>query len=167
MGEHRIIVIEDQEDLATLYEQSLTNEGYRVTKAYTGEEGVAEFQSEGADALLLDMTLPEMNGVQTLQEIRAINANVPVIIATGETSDNIRRNCERLGVQAYLSKPVDYTELSKVLRRALADPKVNTEEYQVVTMRLPTRIIKCLTGLDENLERAVTKICEEKFKPHA
>lgn len=164
MGEHRIIVIEDQEDLAALYERSLAKDGYRVTKAYTGEEGVAEFRSEGADAVLLDMTLPEMNGVQALQEIRAINANVPVIVATGETSDEIRQSCERLGVQAYLSKPVDYKELSRALRLALSDRKVNTEEYQVVTLRLPTRIIKSLSALDPNLEIAVTRICEEQFK---
>ncbi|MCA1591735.1 MAG: response regulator [Acidobacteria bacterium] len=163
MGEHRIIVIEDQEDLAALYERTLTKQGYRVTKAYTGEEGLAEFQDGGADAILLDMTLPEMNGVQTLQEIRALNANVPVIVATGETSDEIRQNCERLGVQAYLTKPVDHTELSAVLRRTLADPKVNTEEYVVVTLRLHKNVVKRLTSLDENLERAVTQICEDRL----
>jgi len=164
MGEHRIIVIEDQEDLAALYERTLAKEGYRVTKAYTGEEGVAEFQSGGADAILLDMTLPEMNGVQTLREIRAINANVPVIVATGETSDDIRQSCERLGVRAYLSKPVDYAELNSTLRGALEDPKVNTAEYLVVTLRLSKSVVACLTNLDENLERAVTQICEERFK---
>lgn len=164
MREHRIIVIEDQEDLAALYDATFKKEGYKVIKAYTGEEGVAEFQAGGADAILLDMTLPEMHGIQTLQEIRAINASIPVVVATGETSEETRKSCERLGVQAYLSKPVEHKELLAAIRRALSDPKTVTEEYQVVTLRLPTRVIKCLTGLDENLERAVTLICEEKFK---
>jgi DNA-binding response OmpR family regulator len=160
----RILVIEDQEDLASLYESSLSKEGYRVTKAYTGEEGVAVFEDEGADAVMLDMTLPEMNGLQALREIRALNANVPVVVVTGETSEDIRRQCERLGVHDYLSKPVDYDRLSAALRRALDDPKTTTEEYQVVTLRLPSRIVKCLSGLDANIERAVEIICEEKFK---
>ena len=164
MGGKRVLVIEDQEDLAALYESALRKEGYGVAKAYTGEEGVALFEDNGADAVVLDMTLPEMHGVHTLQSIRSLNTNVPVVVVTGETDDEIRRQCERLGVQQYLSKPADYRDIMDALRRALSDPKTTTEEYQVVTLRLPTRIVRCLMGLDENIERAVELICEEKFK---
>ena len=164
MGGRRVLVIEDQEDLAALYESALNREGYEVSKAYTGEEGVAFFEDNGADAVVLDMTLPEMHGVQTLQTIRKLNANVPVVVVTGETSAETRHQCERLGVQQYLSKPADYRDIMDALRRALSDPKTTTEEYQVVTLRLPTRIVRCLMGLDENIERAVELICEEKFK---
>jgi DNA-binding response OmpR family regulator len=165
MGGQRVLVIEDQEDLAELYEHALRKEGYEVSKAYTGEEGVALFEDNGADAVVLDMTLPEMHGVQTLQTIRNLNANVPVVVVTGETSDETRQQCERLGVQQYLAKPADYRDIMGALGRALSDPKTTTEEYQVVTLRLPSRIIKCLTGINENIERAVELICEEKFKP--
>ena len=164
MAAQRVLVIEDQEDLAALYESALAKDGYKVSKAYTGEEGVAVFEDNGADAVMLDMTLPEMHGVQTLQAIRKLNANVPVVVVTGETSDETRQQCERLGVQRYLSKPADYRDILSALRRALSDPKTTTEEYQVVTLRLPSRIMKCLAGIDENIERAVELICEEKFK---
>jgi DNA-binding response OmpR family regulator len=159
-----ILVIEDQEDLAALYESALTREGYRVSKAYTGEEGVAAFQDEGADAVLLDMTLPEMNGVKTLQQIRALDANVPVVVATGETSEETRQQCARLGVHEYLTKPVEHTRLAAALRRALEDPMTTTEEYEVVTLRLPRSIVRALTSADESIERAVTRLCEEKLK---
>ncbi|HEV2860703.1 MAG TPA: response regulator [Pyrinomonadaceae bacterium] len=164
MGSHSVLVIEDQEDLAALYEKALGDDGFRVLKAYTGEEGVALFEDHGADAVMLDMTLPEMHGLQTLQEIRSRNANVPVVVVTGESSDETRQACERLGVQGYLAKPADHRQIISALRRALDDPKTTTEEYQVVTLRLPTRIVRCLMGLDENIERAVELICEEKFK---
>jgi DNA-binding response OmpR family regulator len=164
MGEQRVLVIEDQEDLAALYESALEQDGFRVAKAYTGEEGVAIFEDRGADAVMLDMTLPEMHGLKTLQALRDLNANVPVVVVTGETSEETRRQCERLGVQGYFAKPADYREIIAALRRALSDPKTTTEEYQVVTLRLPSRIVKCLMGLDENIERAVELICEEKFK---
>ena len=164
MGENRVLVIEDQEDLAALYESALSKDGFRVMKAYTGEEGVALFEDRGADAVMLDMTLPEMHGLQTLQALRNLNANIPVVVVTGETSDETRRTCERLGVQEYLSKPAYQRDITAALRGALADPKTTTEEYQVVTLRLPSRIVKCLMGLDENIERAVELICEEKFK---
>jgi DNA-binding response OmpR family regulator len=164
MGVQRVLVIEDQEDLAALYESALAGEGFEVSKAYTGEEGVALFEDNGADAVVLDMTLPEMHGVQTLQQIRGMNTNVPVVVVTGETSDETRRQCERLGVHEYLSKPADHNRILAALRRAIADPKTVTEEYEVVTLRLPSRIVKCLAGIDENIERAVEIICEEKFK---
>ena len=164
MGGKRVLVVEDQEDLAALYEAALVKEGFEVSKAYTGEEGVAIFEDKGADAVVLDMTLPEMHGLQALQTIRGLNANVPVVVVTGETSAETRHQCERLGVQQYLSKPADYRDILDAIRHALADPKTVTEEYQLVTLRLPTRIVRCLMGLDENLERAVELICEEKFK---
>ena len=164
MGGQRILVVEDQEDLAALYESALRKEGFEVSKAYTGEEGVALFEDDGADAVVLDLTLPEMHGLQALQQIRALNARVPVVVVTGETSDETRRQCERLGVQEYLSKPAGHDRIIAALRRALSDPKTTTEEYEVVTLRLPTRIVRCLSGVDENIERAVELICEERFK---
>ena len=163
MGGQRVLVIEDQEDLAALYEQALAKEGYAVSKAYTGEEGVGLFEDNGADAVVLDMTLPEMHGVKTLQTIRGLNANVPVVVVTGETSDETRRQCERLGIRDYLPKPVHPDDLLRTIRHALADEKTLTEEYEVVTLRLPARVIRCLSGIDENLERAVTLVCEEKM----
>ncbi|MBC7933209.1 MAG: response regulator [Rubrivivax sp.] len=164
MGSVRVLVIEDQEDLATLYESALREAGFDVAKAYTGEEGWAIFEDDGADAVVMDMTLPEMHGLQTLQKIRTHNTNVPVVVVTGETSDDTRRQCERLGVQQYLAKPADHNDIIKALRRALNDPKTTTEEYEVVTLRLPSRVVKCLMGFDENLERAVERLCEEKLK---
>ena len=164
MSRPRIIVIEDQEDLAALYEATLSEAGYEVFKAYTGEEGAAEFAANGADAILLDMTLPEMNGLQTLQEIRATDTGVPVVVATGESSRETREQCERLGVHDYLAKPTPHDALIAAFRRALDSSRTPTDEYEVVTLRLPTRIIKCLSSVDSNLERAVTIVCEEKFK---
>lgn len=164
MNARRVLVIEDQEDLAELYESSLTGEGFRVTKAYTGEEGIAFYEDEGADIILLDMTLPEMNGIQVLQKIRDLNTNIPVVVVTGETNAETRQQCERLGVQEYMEKPVKSEALTTVLHRALNDPKTATEEYEVVTLRLSKRIIQCLTSIDQNLERAVEMICAEKMK---
>jgi DNA-binding response OmpR family regulator len=160
VGKHRILVIEDQEDLAELYESSLEKAGYEVTNAYTGEEGVAEFEANGADAVLLDMTLPEMHGTKVLEEIRNLSASVPVVVITGETLAESRNVCNRLGVQEYLSKPPDYDDMLKAFERALSSPTTD-EQYMVVTMRLPVSVLQTLTDVDPNLERAITRICDE------
>jgi DNA-binding response OmpR family regulator len=160
VGKHRILVIEDQEDLAELYESSLERAGYEVTNAYTGEEGVAEFEANGADAVLLDMTLPEMHGTKVLEEIRNLSAGVPVVVVTGETLAESRDVCNRLGVQDYLSKPPDHDALLKAFERALSSPSTD-EQYMVVTMRLPARVLRILTDVDPNIERAITRVCDE------
>ena len=159
MTEHCILVIEDQEDLAELYEASLKGAGYKARVAFTGEEGIAEFRANGADAVLLDMTLPEMHGTQVLHEIRSANAGVPVIVISAETSEQLREQCERLGVQAYLSKPVNYDALLTALKLALETPP---EDAELVTLRLPSRVIQQLTEVDPNLERAITQLIEER-----
>ena len=138
---------------------TLKKAGYRVRNAYTGEEGIAEFKANGADAIVLDMTLPEMHGVQVLREIRAISAKLPVIIVTGETHDDLRAQCERLGAHEYLSKPPDFEALLAAIARALETP---LEEVEVVTLRLSARVVEQLSAIDSNLERAITRLVDEQ-----
>jgi DNA-binding response OmpR family regulator len=160
MSEHCILIVEDQEDLAELYEASLEKAGYKVRIAYTGEEGIGEFKANGADAILLDMTLPEMHGSQVLLEIRTLDASVPVIVITGEENEQLREQCERLGVHDYLAKPVDYDLMLQAVGIALESPP---EAAEIVTLRLPLRIIQKLAEIDTNLERAITHLCEENL----
>jgi two-component system, cell cycle response regulator CtrA len=159
LSKHCILVIEDQEDQAELYEATLKKAGYRVRNAYTGEEGIAEFRANGADVILLDMTLPEMHGVQVLREIRTTSANVPVIVVTGETHDELRAQCERLGAHEYLSKPPDFDALLAAIARSLEDTH---EEAEVLTLRLPVRVVAQLSAIDSNLERAITQLVDEQ-----
>jgi DNA-binding response OmpR family regulator len=159
VDEHCILVIEDQEDLAELYKATLRTAGYKVRTAYTGEEGFAEFKANGADVILLDMTLPEMNGAQVLREIRALNASVPVIVVTGEGSAELRRQCERLGVQEYLSKPPDYDEMLSAIERSIESPR---EEAEVVILRLTKPMLSQLSDIDPNIERAITILLDER-----
>lgn len=159
MAEHCILVIEDQEDLAELYEATLEKAGYKVRNAFSGEEGIAEFEANSADLVLLDMTLPEMHGTQVLRQIRAINASVPVIVVTAEENDQLREQCKRLGVQDYLAKPVNYEALLMAVQLALDAP---AEEAEVITVRLPARVIKQLNEIESDLERAITQLVEER-----
>ncbi|HEX8843968.1 MAG TPA: response regulator [Pyrinomonadaceae bacterium] len=159
MAEHCILVIEDQEDLAELYETTLRKAGYLVRNAFTGEEGIAEFQAAGADVVLLDMTLPEMHGTQVLREIRNLDANVPVIVVSAESSAQLREQCERLGVQDYLSKPINYEAMLAAIELAIETP---SEEAEIITLRLPSRVIRLLNEMDTNLERAITQLAEER-----
>lgn len=155
-----VLVIEDQEDLAALYENALRAAGYRVSNAYSGEEGIAEYDAEGADAVILDMTLPEMNGTTTLEELRRRNASLPVVVVTGETNEALRADCERLGVIDYLPKPPDYQQIINALSQAI-ELKA-TRNFEVVTVRLPRHIIESLKHTDAQIERAIAHWYEER-----
>jgi DNA-binding response OmpR family regulator len=159
MSEHCILVIEDQEDLAELYKETLGKAGYKVRNALSGEEGIAEFQASGADVVLLDMTLPEMHGTEVLREIRNTNASVPVIVITAEENEQLREQCERLGVHDYLAKPVNYDAMLTAIQLALESPP---EKAELITLRLTSEIIRQLTEIDSNLERAITQLVEDR-----
>jgi DNA-binding response OmpR family regulator len=159
MSEHCILVIEDQEDLAELYQATLSKAGYKVRNAFSGEEGIAEFQASGANVVLLDMTLPEMHGTEVLREIRNINASVPVIVITAEENDQLREQCERLGVHDYLAKPVNYDAMLMAIQLALETPP---EKAELITLRLTSHVIQQLTEIDSNLERAITQLIEAR-----
>jgi DNA-binding response OmpR family regulator len=161
MKQDCILVIEDQEDLAAIYETILEAEGYGVRKTHSGEEGVAEFRAHGADLVLLDMTLPEMNGTQVLREIRQLDPNVPFVILTGVDDERLREQCSSMGVHGYLTKPPDFDTLIATIRAALTTPR---EDAEVITLRLPLRITSHLRSIDSNLERAITLLVTREFE---
>jgi DNA-binding response OmpR family regulator len=138
-------------------EATLKKAGYKVRSAFTGEEGIAEFRAGGADVVLLDMTLTEMHGTEVLSEIRKLNASVPIIVITAEENEQLREQSERLGVQDYLAKPVNYEAMLAAIKLAIEIPP---EEAEIITLRLPSRIVRELTGIDPNLERAITQLIE-------
>ncbi len=122
----KVLIVEDDEGISDFVELELKHEGYETVLAKTGREGLEKFESENPDMVLLDVMLPELNGLEVLRRIRA-KSNVPVILETarGETIDKI--NGLNSGADDYISKPFEIEELlarmNAVLRRATS-PKV-------------------------------------------
>ena len=122
----KVLIVEDDEGISEFVELELKHEGYETVLAKSGREGLEKFESENPDMVLLDVMLPEMNGLEVLRRIRS-KSNVPVILETarGETIDKI--NGLNSGADDYISKPFEIEELlarmNAVRRRANA-PKV-------------------------------------------
>ena len=125
-----ILVMEDEDALATLLQYNLEKEGYDVTVAADGEEGMLQIDERQPDLVLLDWMLPKLSGIEVCRRIRgkAETRNLPIIMLTarGEEGDRIRGL--DAGADDYVSKPFSPTELvariRAVLRRirpALAD----------------------------------------------
>src|SRR5579884_3694545 len=128
MAETRtILVVDDEPDLLHAVRLYLEMEGYQVITATNGEEALEKLRTRLPDLVVLDVMMPEMNGFETLEEIRRVS-NVPVIMLTvkGEESDKVRGLS--LGADDYVTKPFSQRELlsriQAVLRRAEMPPFV-------------------------------------------
>jgi CheY-like chemotaxis protein len=95
--------------------------GFRVLSAVNGRHGVEVFQEHEAEVavVLLDMTMPEMNGEETFREIRRIRADVPVILSSGYNEIEATRRFTSKGLAGFLQKPFTPKELGQKLALAL------------------------------------------------
>ncbi|MBK1969626.1 MULTISPECIES: phosphate regulon transcriptional regulator PhoB [Brevundimonas] len=129
-----ILVMEDEDALATLLQYNLEKEGYDVAVAADGEEGMLQIDERTPDLILLDWMLPKLSGIEVCRRIRgrAETRNLPIIMLTarGEETDRVRGL--DTGADDYMTKPFSMTELTAriraVLRRirpGLADDRVN------------------------------------------
>jgi DNA-binding response OmpR family regulator len=109
---HRILIIEDNPDLAFGLRATLEIEGYAVDVASDGRAGLASVRSGHPDLIILDLMMPEMNGYQVLRTLREDNDQTPVLILTarGEEADKVLGF--RLGADDYVTKPFGRLELS-------------------------------------------------------
>ena len=120
----RILVVEDERDIAALVAYHLTKEGYRVRTAEGGAEALEAAAAERPDLLVLDLMLPGFSGYEVLQEIRrrAELAEVPVVVLTARRDEADRVKGLELGADDYITKPFSPRELvlrvAAVLRRA-------------------------------------------------
>jgi two-component system, OmpR family, alkaline phosphatase synthesis response regulator PhoP len=118
----RILVVEDNEDLAFGLRNNLEIEGYEVVTAKDGKAGLATFGETHPDLVILDLMLPEMDGFRVLRTLRENGATTPVLVLTarGEESDKVRGL--RFGADDYVTKPFGLLELlarvEALLRRA-------------------------------------------------
>jgi len=102
----RVLLIEDDEDLAEMYRLRLAADGYAVVIAPDGEDGVAAARSQAPDLIFLDVRLPRLDGVQVLERLRASPeaCEIPVIVLTSYGEPEIRSRCLGLGALDYLVK---------------------------------------------------------------
>jgi two-component system, OmpR family, phosphate regulon response regulator PhoB len=120
----RILVVEDERDIAALVAYHLTKEGYRVRTAEGGHEALEAARAEKPDLMILDLMLPGFSGYEVLQEMRRRPelADVPVVVLTARRDEADRVKGLELGADDYVTKPFSPRELvlrvSAVLRRS-------------------------------------------------
>lgn len=118
MGE-RILIVEDEKNIARVLELELTFEGYETGVALTGSEGLIQFRERDWDLVLLDLMLPEIHGLDVLKRIRASDAAIPVILLTAKNDVKDKVAGLDLGANDYVTKPFEIEELLARIRACL------------------------------------------------
>ena len=113
-----ILIADDDTNLALLYEQELTDAGYRVQVVHDARAAIAQVQSDPPDLLVLDVRMPGMDGIEALNKILGINNQLPVILNTAYS--NHKDNYLTWSADAYVVKSSDITELKKAIQDVLA-----------------------------------------------
>ena len=115
----RILVMEDDYDVAQLVQIYLQEEGYRVAVAQDGHTGLAQFFSSGADLVIVDLKMPRVDGWEVCAQLRAVST-LPIIILTAYAFAADRARGLSLGVDDYLCKPFNGAELLARVQAALS-----------------------------------------------
>lgn len=171
----RLLIIEDEESYrdATVY--MLQREGFDVAEAADGVAGLAEFDRNGADLVLLDLMMPGMAGTEVCRQLRA-RGNVPVIMVTARDSEIDKVVGLELGADDYVTKPFSHRELvariRAVLRRGqesellpevieVGEVRMDVERHEVVVrgqqVRLALKEFELLELLLRNAGRVMTR----------
>src|SRR5262249_45445864 len=116
----RVLVVDDEPLVRSHVRRLLTLQGFSVDDAPDGKAGLDAIHRSRPDVVLLDMMLPDLDGVEVVERLRASGVNVPVVLCSGDL-DAARRRCPDTGlVQGMLQKPFDRSQLLEAIEHARA-----------------------------------------------
>ena len=123
----RILIVDDEEDIAFSISRRLAAEGYEVICAEDGAEGLRRAQTESPDLILLDLMLPKMDGYKVCRLLKFDERykQIPVIILSARSQQEDIALGSETGAEAYLTKPCDTGELLEKIRELLEAPARN------------------------------------------
>ncbi len=139
-----VLVIEDEAKVVDFISKGLDEEGYTVTAAYTGKQGLDLLKAHKYDIVLLDLMIPEIDGLKVLRNMRAWGINTPVLIITAKSSkEDVVRGLDT-GSDDYLTKPFSFEELlarMRALLRRSAAREGHTLKYAELTLNPYSRVL--------------------------
>lgn len=140
-----ILIIEDDKEVRDLLFEFLSKLGYKIKKAGTGKEGLKKIQSNKIDVVILDILLPDMNGIDLLPQIKSLNDESSIIMLTGISDLRTVRKAIQNGAYDYIVKPIEFDDLQISIGRAVEK----------------TRLLRIQKDYNKYLEKTVEKQKEQ------
>ncbi len=111
-----VLIVDDDQDLRTVLAEFLAAEGFETRQARDGMEALGEIERQRPDAVLLDILMPRLGGLRTLDKIRALDPHLPVILMTATLDPTLLRHAISSGASAVLAKPLQLDDVAAALR---------------------------------------------------
>ncbi len=113
-----IVVVEDEENIRLLYKEELQDLGYEVVQASNGREAIKKYDLHRPDLIILDIQLPGIDGIKTMNIIRQKSKNVPIILCTAY--GEYKQNLQTWASESYIIKSADLEELLSTVNKILS-----------------------------------------------
>ena len=122
----KILLVEDEKAVRMLTRVKLRDK-YEIIEASDGQEALDKLDKEGVDLMIVDIMMPRMNGFEFIEEVRSMNITTPVIMLTAMDSFAHKKKGYNLGIDEYLTKPIDYEELTWHIEAILRRARISSE----------------------------------------
>jgi DNA-binding response OmpR family regulator len=121
-GQNTILIVEDEPDTAEMFAEMMRLSGYRVLKSYGGAAAMTLLQRERLDAVVLDLMMPDISGLEVLRFLRRDPrlASIPVIVVSAKGLPSDIKDGLDAGASMYLTKPVSFLDLKKAVEKVIA-----------------------------------------------
>lgn len=134
MEKAKILVVDDEEGILKSIVGILNDEGYETITARDGREALQLYQAESPDALLLDVWMPDMDGIQVLKELQEIDVDSAVVVISGHGTISTAIKAVRLGAFDFLEKPLSMDILLVILEKALEHRRLKLESKRLQSL---------------------------------
>jgi DNA-binding NtrC family response regulator len=124
----KVLLVDDEKDFLTVMSERMAARGMDVTAADSAEEALAQVESGGYDAIVLDLMMPGMDGIETLKAIKQRNPTLQVILLTGHATLEKGIEAMKLGAMDFVEKPADLDQLTQKIKQAQAKKMVLVEK---------------------------------------
>ena len=114
----KVLVADDLEDFAWIISQALSEQRYKILMATTGKEALTAIKRDNPQVMVLDMRLPDMEGIEVLKRAKKIKPKIAVIILTAYATTSLRREAQAAGVFDFISKPAKIDKLVTIIEKA-------------------------------------------------
>ena len=116
--EAKVLLVDDEQDFLETLSNRLEMRGLKVSAVTSGEQAISEAKQQDYDAIVVDLAMPGIDGLETLKRIKADNPNAEIIMLTGHASVQSGVEAMKLGAGDFLQKPVELTELMSKIGEA-------------------------------------------------
>jgi two-component system alkaline phosphatase synthesis response regulator PhoP len=153
----KILLAEDEENLASIISLNLDIEGFKVTHTDNGLKALEIAKNENFHLVILDVMLPEMDGIQICKEIRKFNSEVPILFLTAKGTSQDRVEGLKSGADDYLVKPFELEEfilrVHNLSKRYTPDSEIKTYTFRNFEINFSSHEIKGINGLRAQLSK--------------